>query len=252
MTFDVAAEAYGSFMGRFSEPLADAFVGLVVPRRGQRALDVGAGTGALTRPLAAILGAAAVTAVEPSGPFAAALRTDLAGVEVVESDADRMPFPDDAFDLALAQLVVHFLPDPTAGLAEMVRVTAPGGTVGASVWDFAGGRSPVSLLWRAAGDLDPSVTDESGLPGAQQGDLVTLLNEAGSREVRGSELSVSVPSAGFHDWWAPYTLGVGPAGAYVAGLTDDHREALRDRCRELLPPGRIVVSATAWVATGVA
>lgn len=250
MSFQVTADAYHQFMGRYSEPLGQQFVELVGARHGQRALDVGAGPGALTAALVTVLGDDAVAAVEPSTPFVEALRVRLREVDVRQASAEAIPFPDNTFDLSLAQLVVHFMKDPVGGLAEMARVTVPGGTVAASVWDHAGGRGPLSLFWRAARDLDPAVHDESDLAGARDGHLVELFESAGLRKVRGGTLTVSAPYTDVEDWWQPYTLGVGPAGAYLAGLDPDRRSALQRRCRELLPPGPGAVTATAWTAVG--
>ena len=131
MSFDVSADAYTRFMGRYSEPLAALFADLAGVRRGQRVLDVGCGPGALTAELAGRLGAGAVCAVDPSQPFAAAVAERLPGVEVSVAAAERLPFPAGVFDAALAQLVVHFMADPVAGLREMGRVTRPGGVVAA-------------------------------------------------------------------------------------------------------------------------
>ena len=131
MTFDVVADAYDRFMGRFSEPLADEFVAVAGLRPGQQVLDVGCGPGALTRRLVAALGADAVAAVDPSAPFVAAVQERCPGVDVRRAAAEDLPFDDDTFDLALAQLVVHFMQDPVAGLREMARVTRPGGVVAA-------------------------------------------------------------------------------------------------------------------------
>jgi SAM-dependent methyltransferase len=250
MSFQVTADAYHQFMGRYSEPLARQFVALLGVRRGQRALDVGAGPGALTAVLVEALGDEAVCAIDPSTPFVEALRARLPTVDVRPATAEAIPFPDGAFDLAVAQLVVHFMRDPIGGLAEMARVAAPGGTVAASVWDHAGGRGPLALFWRAALDLDPAVHDESDLAGAREGHLADLFDAAGLRDVQGGALTVMVPYSDFDDWWRPYTLGVGPAGSYVVSLEPDRREALRRRCQELLPPGPDVVEATAWTAVG--
>ncbi|WP_394552537.1 class I SAM-dependent methyltransferase [Agromyces sp. MMS24-JH15] len=252
MSFDVEAEAYGRFMGRYSEPLAAAFADVVAPEPGWRALDVGAGTGAVAALLSETLGSAAVAAVDPSPPFVAAMRQRLPGVDVREAAAESLPFPDGTFDLTVAQLVVHFMTDPVAGLAEMARVTTAGGIVAASVWDFAGERAPLSLFWRVARELDPGAAGESELAGAREGHLAELLRAAGLHGVRGGELTVEVAYADPDDWWRPYTLGVGPAGAYVAGLDDPHREALRRRAIEALGEGPGVISATAWMARGVA
>ena len=160
MSFDVSADAYQRFMGRFSEPLAERFADLAGVRRGQRALDVGCGPGALTAELVGRLGADGVFAVDPSPPFAAAVAERLPGVEVSMAAAERLPYPDGAFDATLAQLVVHFMADPVAGLREMDRVTRRGGVVGACVWDHGGGRGPLSPFWRAVRALDPSADDE--------------------------------------------------------------------------------------------
>jgi SAM-dependent methyltransferase len=149
-----------------------------------------------------------------------------------------------------AQLVVHFMADPQAGLAEMARVCAPGGWVAASTWDLAGDRAPISLMWQAAKDLDPAVVGEEVRPGVARGDLTRLLTGAGLTAVEEGEVSVSVEHPTFEEWWAPYSLGVGPAGDYVAALDDDEREALRERCRELLPEPPLTVEVTAWVACG--
>ena len=173
-------------------------------------------------------------------------------MQVRQGAAESLPFPDRSFDLTLAQLVVHFMADPVGGLTEMARVTVAGGTVGASVWDHHGGRGPLSLFWRAATDLEPGVEDESGLAGARHGHLRELFVAAGLREVRDGALTVRVPYLDLDDWWEPYTLGVGPAGAYVAGLDPDHTAALRERCAALLGTGPGMVEATAWYALGTA
>src|SRR5206468_5388483 len=118
-------------------------------RGGQRLLDVGCGPGALTAELVNRVGPNAVSAVEPSASFVAAARERLPGVDMRQTGAERLPFGDAAFDAALAQLVVHFMVDPVAGLREMGRVTRPGGVVAACVWDHAGGRGPLSAFWQA-------------------------------------------------------------------------------------------------------
>ena len=246
MTFDVAAECYGRFMGRFSEPLASEFAEAVDVRAGQRALDVGCGPGALTAVLVERLGAAAVSAIDPSPPFVAAVRQRLPDVDVRAGVAEELPFPDGTFDLVLAQLVVHFMTDPVAGLREMGRVTRSGGVVAACVWDHAGSGGPLSPFWRAVRSVDPEAPDESELPGAREGHLAELARAAGLRDVESSTVSVTIRFATFADWWEPFTLGVGPAGAYVAALDDGPREALMERCAGELPPAPFEVSASAW------
>ncbi len=246
MGFEVAAEAYGRFMGRYSEPLAEQFVQLAGVQVGQKALDVGCGPGALTAVLAQRLGSDSVTAIDPSTPFVEAIRARLPDVDVRTGAAEHLPFGDDSFDLVLAQLVVHFMTDPVAGLREMARVTRPGGRVGASVWDHAGDAGPLSRFWRVVRDIDPDAHDESGLAGAREGHLAELCDAAGLDHVEATSLTVTVAYPTFDDWWEPYTLGVGPAGDHVARLDDAQRDELRRRCAEALPPAPFEVSASAW------
>jgi SAM-dependent methyltransferase len=244
--FEVPADAYARFMGRFSEPLATEFAELAGVRNGQRALDVGCGPGALTAQLVERLGVSAVCAIDPSASFVAATRARFSGVHVRSGVAEQLPFADQAFDATLAQLVVHFMADPVAGLMEMARVTRPGGVVAACVWDHAGGTGPLAAFWRAVHDLDPAAADESGLPGARAGHLRQLCEAAGLSHIGSSSLTVTVMFERFDDWWEPFTLGVGPGGKYVAGLDPDGREALRARCEALLPATPFPIAGSAW------
>jgi SAM-dependent methyltransferase len=248
VSFNVSADAYLRFMGRYSELLAAPFADLAEVADGQRALDVGCGPGVLTAELVRRLGPAAVCAVEPSESFATAARERLPGVDIRLSSAEQLPFPDGGFDAVLAQLVVHFMADPVAGLREMGRVARPGGMVAACVWDHGGGRGPLSMFWRAARELDPSARDESGLAGASEGHLAELFAQAGLGRAQAATLGIRVQHASFEQWWEPFTFGVGPAGAYVASLDQEHRAALREHCQQLLPAGHVEVSAVAWAA----
>ena len=250
MTFNVAAEAYDRFMGRFSKLLSPQMADLAHLHAGQRALDVGCGPGALTTVLVERLGTNAVAAVDPSEPFVEAARLRHPGVDVRRATAEALPFPDATFDAALAQLVVHFMSDPVAGLTEMARITRPDGVVVACVWDHAGGQGPLGLFWSVARELDPAVVDESHLAGAREGHLAELFAAAGMRDVESFTLSADLDMPGFDAWWDPFTQGVGPAGAYVAALAPEAREALRERCRARLPGGPFTIPARAWAASG--
>ena len=252
MSFSVAADAYDRFMGRYSVPLAPQLAALAAVATGQRVLDVGCGPGALTTELCRRLGPAAVTAVDPSEPFVAAARERHPEVSVERASAEQLPFPDRTFDAALAQLVVHFMADPVTGLREMARVTREQGVVAACVWDHGGGQGPLSLYWDAVRELDRDVEDESELAGARAGHLAELLEAAGLHEIEETQLAVSVEHPTFEEWWEPFTLGVGPAGAYAARLDPEQKAQLRERCRERLPAAPFVVTARAWAARGLA
>jgi SAM-dependent methyltransferase len=251
MGFDVAAESYDRFMGRYSTPLGPVFADFAGVEAGERAVDVGAGPGALTAELVRRLGATNVAAVDPSTTFVDALRARHPDVDAHQGGAERLPFDDGVFDRALAQLVVQFMADPVGGLREMARVTKPGsGVVAACVWDFDEGGSPLSLFWRACQDLDPGCKGEAGGAGTERGQLADLFTEAGLTDVEEHAISVEVAHPTFEDWWAPYRLGVGPPGAYLAGFDEDHARAVEDRCRQLLPPAPFTITATAWAARG--
>jgi ubiquinone/menaquinone biosynthesis C-methylase UbiE len=197
------------------------------------------------------LGPEAVSAVDPSEPFVAAVQERYPGVSVQRASAEEVPFGDDAFDAALAQLVVHFMTSPIVGLREMARVTRTDGVVAACVWDHAGDQGPLSLFWDAARQLDPDVVDESQFAGAREGHLARLLQAAGLREIEEDTLSVSLEHGSFEDWWEPFKLGVGPAGAYTTGLIAKRQARLRERCREMLPAAPFVLTARAWAARGL-
>jgi SAM-dependent methyltransferase len=251
VSFAVAADAYDRFMGRYSVPLAPRFADFAAVAGGQRVLDVGCGPGALTAELVRRLGADAVSAVDPSEPFVEAARGRHPGVSVERAAAEELPFRDHEFDAALAQLVVHFMGDPVAGLREMARVTRTDGVVAACVWDYGGGGAPIAVFWAAARELDSDVEDESRLAGAREGHLTELFQAARLKGIEETALTVDVEHPRFEDWWEPFTLGVGPAGAYAAGLDAKRQARLRERCRELLPPAPFVLHARAWAARGV-
>jgi len=127
-------------------------------------------------------------------------------VDVRAGVAEDLPYPDDGFDLALAQLVVHFLTDPVAGLREMARVTRPGGIVAACVWDHAEDGGPLATFWRAVHDIDPDARDEADLACAREGHLAELCESAGLQHIEPTTLTVRVRFATFADWWEPFTL----------------------------------------------
>ena len=250
MSFTAPA-AYDRFMGRYSTLLAPQLADLAGVVAGQRVLDVGCGPGALIGELVKRLGAEAISAADPSPPFVGAVRERYPGVDAHPAPAEELPFPDRSFDATLAQLVVHFMTDPVAGLSEMRRVTRPGGVVAACVWDHGGDQGPLSRFWSAARRLDTEVEDESDLPGVRQGHLGELFREAGLHQVEETSLTVAVEHDTFEDWWEPFELGVGPAGSYVTSLDPERQVELREHLREELP-APFALTAVAWAARGTA
>lgn len=251
--FDVEAEAYVRFMGRFSAPLAGPFadIGLAGVDPSARVLDVGCGPGVLTCELVKRQGESLVSAIDPVESFVRATAASYPGVDVRGGTAEDLPFADDAFGATMAQLVVQFMRDPGAGLREMVRVTAPGGRVSACVWDHAGGRGASSGFWRVVQRCDPEARGAAALPGSTTGDLARMFVDAGLREVDETLLTVRREFATFEEWWLPFTLGVGPAGAYVRGLNQIELVGLEGALREEYGDGPVVIDAGAWTATGL-
>lgn len=250
MTFEVSGDAYDRFMGRYSRPLAADLADWLEVEAGQRAIDVGCGPGALTSILADRLGADHVAAVDPSTSFVEACRERLPGVDVRVGGAESLPHDDDSFDVAAACLVVHFMADPVGGLAEMARVTVPGGWVGATVWDLAGSRAPMWPLWEAVAELQPEHPGEREFPGGSRAGLVAILEDAGLRDVEAVELTVTVTHPSFEEWWEPYLHGVGPAGDAVAALGPDGRARLEGALRHRLGNGPFDLTAVAYAARG--
>ena len=253
MEFTTPAAKYDRFMGRYTERLAPALADAAGIAGGIRVLDVGSGPGGLTSVLAGRVGAGNVAAIDPAPQFVAACRERHPDADVRQGTAEELPWPDEAFDAALACLVVAFMRDPDRGIGEMVRVTRPGGTVAACMWDITGGGMVMlSTFWRAVSEIDPGAAGERNRPGVTEGDLGDRLRRAGLRDVTEGALEVSVPYTGFDDFWEPFTHAVGPAGQYLASLPEQRRAQVREACRAALPGDAFTLPARAWFARGAA
>lgn len=257
-TFFASADAYDRFVGRYSDQLAAALITFAGIKRGMHALDVGAGPGALTAVLADRLGSDAVTAAEPSEPFAQACAARVPQAKVVVAGAEQLPFDDDAFDAVLSQLVVNFIGDPPAGVREMTRVTRGGGVVASCVWDYGDGMTLLRAFWDAAREVEPeraAAADEAVvMQWCREGELAELWARAGLHDVRAGELMVSASYASFEQLWAPLPTGIAPSGAFCASLSDDKREQLEAAYKRRLGvgDGPFELTARAWVAAGSA
>lgn len=248
MGFLVPPDAYTRFMGRYAEPLARSFVAFCGVGTGDTVLDVGCGPGALTAHL--LSAGARVAAIDPSPPFVAAMRERFPDIDVQQGVAEQLPYAADAFDAALAQLVVHFMTDPVAGIRQMARVTRRGGVVAACVWD--GPTGALAPFWEAVHQIDPDAEDEALLSGAHRGHLTEIFESAGLSAIEEQPIAVDVVHPSFEEWWEPYTFGVGPAGDYVRSLDDDGRAHLESTAREHLGEGPFTVTATAWASRATA
>jgi SAM-dependent methyltransferase len=249
--FTAAAESYDRFMGRYTTTLAPALADAADVRDGMRVLDIGCGPGGLTAVLADRVGAGHVAAVDPAPQFVAACRARHPGADVRQGAAEDLPWPAGAFDAALSCLVIAFLQDADRGVREMVRVTRPGGTVAACMWDIAGGgMTMLRTFWQAARSVDPLAEGEQARPGVERGDIADRFRRAGLGDVDDGELEASADYASFDDFWDPFTLAVGPAGSYLASLSPERRDDVREACRDAVPAGPFSLAARAWYARG--
>ncbi len=249
---------YESYVGRWSRRVAVDFLDWLALPAGLAWLDLGCGTGALT---AAILGRAAplsVVGVDPSPDFVAhaAATFDDPRARFATGDATALQLADDAVDAVVSGLVLNFVPDVGAGLAECRRVARPGGTVAAYVWDYADGMQPIRAFWDAAAELDPAARelDEAArFPVCAPDALHAAFSAAGLRGVETAALDVEARFAGFDDYWRPFLTGVGPAPGYCVSLAAEQRDALRTLLAERLPvaaDGTLVLTARAFACRG--
>ena len=249
--FSTGTEMYARFVGRYGSALSAAHADAAGVEEGDTALDVGCGPGVLLAELASRLGVENVAAVDPSQPFIEAARVAVPGADVRLAAAEELPFADDEFDVVTSQLVVNFMADADAGLAEMRRVARR--TVTSCVWDYAGEMMMLRTFWDAVLELDPDAPDEARtMRNSSPDELAALWRRAGLRDVETGALVVAAGYDDFEDFWSPFLAGIGPAGAYCASLDDERRAALRTGCFGRLgsPPGSFTLSARAWFVRG--
>ena len=252
MEFTAAADKYDRFMGRYTASLAPLLVEAAGIRAGMTVLDVGCGPGGLAQELANVVNADHVAAIDPAPQFAEACGARIPGADVRVGVAEELPWADESFDATLSSLVIAFMADADKGVQEMARVTRPGGTVAACMWDVAGGgMTMLSTYWQAVREIDPNPPGERSRPGATEGDIAERFRKAGLEEVIDGTLEASASYEDFDDFWEPFTFAVGPAGQYLGSLTPEKREQLREALRTRVPDdGPFSLTARAWYARG--
>lgn len=250
-------DGYERFMGRWSRRLAPLFVEFAQVGGGDRVLDVGSGTGALSLAAAAVA-AARVTGIERSATYVRHARehAENDSVRFEVGDATALPFPDNTFDSTLSMLVLNFVPDPAVALDQMIRVTRPDGVVAAAVWDYGDGMEMLRGFWDEAVALAPAAAsrDERHMPLCARDALAQLWLAHGLREVDERPLTIDMAFSSFDDYWRPFCLGQGPAGVYVASLAESDRRALQSRLRDRFvndaPNTGFTLRGRAWAVRG--
>ena len=252
-------DAYERVMGRWSRQLAELFLDFAGEVEGD-CLDLGCGTGHLAAAILRRAPGARVTGVDFSPAYVAhaRARTDIVGAEFEIGDACALPFADRSFDRALSLLMLHFVPRATEAVAEMRRVTRPGGVAAATVWDARGGMVANRMFFDTAAMVDPAAdrlrAQNYVRPMTRPGELGAAWRAAGFADVAETYLTIRMEFADFEDFWSPYLRGQGPGGVYVAGLEPLARERLREALlRAYLdgePDGPRSYAASAWAVRG--
>ena len=252
-------EAYEAYIGRWGRMAAEAFLQWLALAPGQRWLDVGCGTGALTEAILATADPGEVLGVDPTVDFLGAAQAKIVDprVRFAIGDARALPVPSDAFDDVVAGLVLNFVPEPEVAVAEMVRAAHPGGTVAGYVWDFAGERQFQRYFWRAATALNPeaiALEQSMQFPLCHPEPLAALFSSANLQSVAVDAIDVPAVFRDLDDYWQPYLAGGSAiAQRYATSLDDEQRTALREQLRSILPvtdDGSIHLLARAWAVRG--
>lgn len=246
-------DGYEQFMGRWSRILAPLFVEFAQVGANDAVLDVGSGTGALSLAAAAV-GSARVTGIERSESYVRHAQQHAASdrVRFQVGDAAALPFADNTFDRTLSMLVLNFVPAPAVALDQMTRVTRPGGVVAAAVWDYGDGMGMLRMFWDEAVALNREAEprDERHMPLCSRGALAELWRDHGLHGVDEQALTIEMVFTSFDDYWQPFLLGQGPAGAYVTSLSEFDRRAVQSRLRLRWADG-LPLTARAWAVRGV-
>jgi SAM-dependent methyltransferase len=252
--------AYEVFLGRWTRRLAQPLLDFAEFPDAGALLEVGCGTGSLATAMAARWPQRRVLGVDIAAPYVEFARAQAAAGNLAfeVADAARLPFADSSFAGAAAQLVLNFVPDPLAALAEMRRVTVPGGRIVAAVWDFRGGLVYQRIFWDTAAGIDAGAAHArdklfSGALALPDG-LVDLFKSAGLDQIERASITIRMNYASFDDYWQPLGGGQGPVGTYLAGLDGDLRariaQAVATAYRSGAPDGPRSMTATAWAVRG--
>lgn len=250
-------DAYEHYVGRWSRQVAPRFLDWLDAPAGSRWLDLGCGTGALSAAILERGQAAGVTGVEPSPGFLATAQRRLGGrVALYPGSATAIPLAAGSVDMVVSGLVLNFVPDVHAALAEMVRVAVAGATVAAYVWDYAGKMDLMRCFWDAAVELDAAVrAHDEGLrfPLCEPHALAQAFAAARLEQVETTAIDIATPFASFGDYWQPFLGGQGPAPSYLSSLDAAAQQRLRERLRQRIAAnadGSISMAARAWAVRG--
>ncbi len=249
---------YERYVGRWSRLVARSFLAWLAVPPGQTWGDVGCGTGALVEGILAVADPKLVVAVDRSEGFLAAARAAIADqrAQFEVGDATTLPWPNASCDVTVSGLVLNFVPDASAMVREMVRVTRPRGKVAAYVWDYSGGMEMMRQFWDAAAAVRPedvALDEAERFPLCQPEPLEALFSDAGLHSVSVRAINIPTVFRDFDDYWLPFLGSQGPAPTYLASLDDKTQAQIRELLKARLPAnadGSIVLTARAWAVQG--
>lgn len=254
------AAAYEALMGRWSPLLAEALVAFAGVAAGDEVLDLGCGTGSLALLLAERAPAQRILGIDIAAPYIAhaATRSSDPPLAFALGDGCALALPDHHFDCSFSLLALNFMASPPRAIAEMRRVTRPGGVVAAAVWDFAGGLVYQRIFWDTAAALDPEADRARARhfsnPLTREGALAAAFQAASLRETEARPLTIRLRYRSFSDYWQPIRNAQGPISDYVKRLSPDRLATLAAALERTYrcggEDGPRSMAATAWAAKG--
>lgn len=251
-----SAEAYQAYMGRWSPLVAAGVLDWLAAPQGLDWLDLGCGTGALSRTILQQARPRSLLGLDPSPYFVEYARQHTADERARFEVGDAAALPAAAFDVAIAGLVLNFVPDAHQVLASMRTSLRPGGLLAAYVWDYAEGMQMMRHFFDAAIAVDPAavkVDEGRRFPLCRPGPLEAALAAAGLHQVQTGAIEITMHFRDFDDYWQPFLGGVGAAPSYLVSLPAQQQARLQAEVRGRLPvaaDGSIRLSARAWAAMG--
>lgn len=253
-----SGNTYDQFMGRWSALVAPEFLRWLAVPPAVRWLEIGCGTGSLTRRILETSRPRGIVAVDSLGEFIsyAQQQLDSSSIHFMAGLAQSLALRASSCDAVVSGLLLNFVPQPAAALSEMRRVTRPGGKIGVFVWDYAAGMAMLRHFWDAAVELDKNALDfDEGrrFPICQEGELEALFREGGMKQIETTAVQITTRFESFDNYWQPFLGGVGPAPSYTARLTEPNRQELEEKLRQSLPinkDGSISLPARAWAVKG--
>lgn len=195
--------SYDAMMGAWSRSVGEIFLDWLRPPGGADWIDVGCGSGAFSSLVVERQTPRSILGIDPSEAQIDFARQRGLGplVRFERGDAMQLPLADRSVDVAVAALVVHFMPEPATGVAEMARVTRPGGLVAAYAWDLAGGGFPYQAAHEAMRDFGLRAPDPPHPEAANADELLRLWTGTGLAGVAQRQIHVTRRFIDFDDYW---------------------------------------------------